>query len=74
VIVWVVTQKMNEGCPLGELGGIFTTEEKALAVCTDPDDCLFPITLDEFLGRESVEIPGCVYPVTEASRPDEGGE
>jgi hypothetical protein len=55
--VWVVAQVLSEDGKTWELGGVFTSRDKALAVCTQPNDAIFPVTLDHFIGRETVAIP-----------------
>ena len=65
--VWVVAQNKSFG-PDGfaldwDLGGIFSTEAKAKAVCTEPGDSYWPVEVDEFLGRETTEPPGHVMPL-----------
>lgn len=50
MIVYAVAQTEKEEW---ELGGIYTTEEKAIAACTLPTDCYWPIELDKDLGRET---------------------
>lgn len=64
--VWVVAQVKganDEGWATDwDLGGVFTTEEKAQAACIDPGDAMWPVTLDKPLGRDTVEPPGITYP------------
>jgi hypothetical protein len=45
-----------------DLGGVFSTQAGARAACTEPGDCYWPITLDVFLGRDTVPTPGAIYP------------
>lgn len=47
--VWVVGQ-VKEGT--WELGGVFTTPERAAAACSKGDG-YWPVELDKFLGRET---------------------
>ena len=64
--LWIVAQVKSftaEGWAQDwDLGGVFSTEEKARAACSGPGDAMWPVTLDEFLGRETVEPPGVAYP------------
>ncbi|HCA86365.1 MAG TPA: hypothetical protein DEQ61_13195 [Streptomyces sp.] len=66
VELWVVAQIKSfdaEGWALDwDLGGVFSTEDKARAACSEPRDAMWPVTLDTFLGRETVEPPDVVYP------------
>jgi len=57
--VWVVGQLYVESW---DLGGIFTTPDQAEAACSSPNDCVFPVPLDEYLGRETVMPPGITFP------------
>lgn len=50
--VWVVGQ---QGKPIWELGGIFSTEEAAIAACTEETDCYWELPMDQDLGRETIE-------------------
>jgi len=45
-----------------ELGGVFSTQEKALGQCTTEDDYVFPIILDDYAGRETVD-PHAYFPI-----------
>jgi hypothetical protein len=64
--VWVVAQVKGldaEGWASDwDLGGIFTTEDRARAACTDPGDAMWPVQLDRTLGRETTAPPGITYP------------
>lgn len=64
--VWVVAQNKTfdeQGWAVDwDLGGVFTTEEKAREACSEPTDAMWPVPLDRPLGRETVEPPGIVYP------------
>jgi hypothetical protein len=65
--VWVVGQ-VRRGDENGwavdwDLGGVFTTEARAREACTEPHDSMWPIYLDEFLGRETIKPPGLQHPV-----------
>jgi len=50
--VWVVGQ---QGKPIWELGGIFSTKEGAIAACTEKTDCYWELPMDQDLGRETIE-------------------
>lgn len=56
--VWVVAQDKTPW----ELRGIFTSEDAARALCTEPEDCLWRVRLDTDLGRETTVFPA-EYPV-----------
>lgn len=64
--VWVVAQVHrfdDQGQAADwDLGGVFTTDSKARAVCTEPGDAMWPVTLDQFLGRDTATPPGLTYP------------
>lgn len=49
--VWAVAQTEKAEW---ELGGIFTTEEKAIAACTLPTDCYWELPVDQDLGRDTI--------------------
>jgi hypothetical protein len=65
--LWIVAQIKSfdsKGWALDwDLGGVFSSEDKARAACTGPSDAVWPVTLDEFLGRDRVEPPGISYPL-----------
>ncbi|MFJ2701873.1 hypothetical protein ACIO3R_01575 [Streptomyces sp. NPDC087428] len=65
--VWVVAQVRSfdaQGWALDwDLGGVFTSEAKARAVCSHPGDAMWPLVLDAFTGRELISPPGLTYPV-----------
>ena len=44
-----------------ELGGVFSSEELAVAACTEPTDCVWPVTMDEVQPRGTVEVGS--YPI-----------
>lgn len=64
--LWVVAQVKSvdaEGWALDwDLAGVFSTEDKARGVCTEPGDCLWPVELDAFAGRPTTPPPGLIYP------------
>lgn len=64
--VWVVAQIKSvdeQGWARDwELGGVFTTEDKARAACSAPWDAMWPATLDELLDRETTAPPGITFP------------
>lgn len=54
--IWIVAQTKADtdgNVTNWELGGVYSTEERALADCTEPTDCYWPATLDESFGRET---------------------
>lgn len=65
--VWVVAQiKATDVAGWAtdwDLGGVFTNETKARAACVEPSDAMWPVNLDEPLGRETVEPPNITWPV-----------
>ncbi len=63
--VWVVVQVKTPDGRTFEIGGIYTTEERALAACTEPTDSMFSIMLDTDLGRETTLVG--VYPAEHAA-------
>lgn len=64
--VWVVAQiKSTDGQGWAtdwDLGGVFSTEYNARAACTEPSDAMWPVQLDQPLGRATVEPPGITHP------------
>jgi hypothetical protein len=64
--VWVVAQikSTNEQgwAEDWDLGGIYTSEPRARAACTQPADAMWPVPLDTDLGRPTIEPPGISYP------------
>jgi hypothetical protein len=72
-IVWVVAQ-VDAVDDAGwatdwELSGVFTTEAKARDACSEPNDAMWPVALDEQLGRETQEPPGITYPAALTEEP-----
>jgi hypothetical protein len=59
--VWVVAQDKTP--EPWELGGIYSTEALAAAACTESGDCYWPVTVDQFLGRETTEMRDAVFPM-----------
>jgi hypothetical protein len=64
--VWIVAQ-INATDADGwatdwDLGGVFTTEQKARGACSQPTDAMWPVELDADLGRETLAPPGITYP------------
>jgi len=45
-----------------DLGGVFSSEEKARERCVGPGDCIWSVSLDQFLGFETISPPGLTYP------------
>lgn len=70
--VWIVAQIKAtdaEGWATGwDLGGVFTSEQKARDACSEPTDAMWSVTLDEPLGRETIEPPGISYPAASAQK------
>jgi len=66
VVVWVVAQIKatdEQGWATDwDLGGVFTTEDKARVACTAPSDAMWPMQLDQALNRQTAEPPGITYP------------
>lgn len=66
VQVWVVAQVRSfdaQGWALDwDLGGVFSSEAKARAVCAGPGDAMWSVSLDAFLGCEAISPPGLTYP------------
>lgn len=69
--VWVLGQVKSQDGSVWEIGGVFSTREKAVAACSDPWDCVFPMKLDEVLSRETVESDDLVYPLAQGA-PQQG--
>jgi len=63
-IIWVVGQYKGGKFPNTnwDLYGVFTTKEKAIAVCNDKSYFIGPVEINKTLGEESVMWPGCLYP------------
>lgn len=68
--VWVVAQvKATDADGWAtdwDLGGIYTSEDKARAACTEPGDAMWEVPLDQNLGRDTVQPPGLTYPARAA--------
>ena len=58
--VWVV-QKWVKDLEF-EFYGVFSTEEKALAICKDETYCIGPVNIDFTCDDERVIWPGLYYP------------
>jgi hypothetical protein len=58
--VWVLAQQDK---PTWELGGIFTSEERAIAACKVRTDGYWEVPLNEDLGRETVIIEAAIFPL-----------
>ncbi|MEU3255925.1 hypothetical protein [Streptomyces sp. NPDC006997] len=67
--VWIMAQNKAFGddgwVTDWELGGIFTSEEQAVAACTEPTDTVWPVTLNEVLPRETTEPPHLRFPLAD---------
>lgn len=68
--VWVMAQiKGYTGEEHGwkwELGGIFTTKEKAIAACVDQNDCIWEDPVDVAFSRET-EYMDAYFPLRHAN-------
>jgi hypothetical protein len=53
----------TDGLIAWAIEGIFDTEEKALEICTDADQFIGPMDLNDDLGRNIEEWPGAYYPI-----------
>ena len=62
-MVWVMGQVKSQDGSVWELGGVFSTEDKAVAACAGAEDCVWPVALDEVLPRETVEEKRGYYPL-----------
>lgn len=60
--VYVVAIVKNEDPLDWEIAGVFTSEAKAAAACTEPSDRYVPIPLDQYLGRDTCILPGETWP------------
>lgn len=64
--VWIVAQiaatNADGWATDWDLGGVFTSEQKARDACSLPTDAMWSVTLDKQLGRETVAPPGITYP------------
>ena len=63
--VWIVVQVKSADGRTFEIGGVYTSEERALAACTEPTDATFALDLDTDYGRETTLVP--VYPPEHAA-------
>jgi hypothetical protein len=77
-VVWIALQVFTHKTDSGEvvqfqLIGVFTTEEKAVAACKEPTDCVAPIQLDAIAPRNEKVLIGAYYPLEPkaATRPME---
>lgn len=61
--VWICGKTLDATAYGWELMGVFTSEEKAVAACTELWHFVGPATLDERLPDESVAWAGCHYPL-----------
>ena len=46
-----------------EFTGVFDSKEKAISACRDSDYLVTPITPNEQLPHESIDIPGAFFPM-----------
>lgn len=61
--VWICGKTLDATAYGWELMGVFTSEEKAVAACTELWHFVGPATLDVRLPDESVAWAGCYYPL-----------
>jgi hypothetical protein len=61
---WMVGQIRQDGW---EFQGIFDDEGLAQAACRFPDYFVQPVTMNESLPHETVQIPGCYFPLGESN-------
>lgn len=61
--LWIMGQTKSPDGSVWELGGVFSSREKAVAACLERTDCVFPATVDEVYGRKTEDAPGCFYPL-----------
>lgn len=58
--VWILGQ-LHDGC--WDLGGVFSTKDKAVAQYRGSSDCVWPVEIDEFLGVETYSPPNLEFPL-----------
>ena len=63
--VWIVGQVKDRATGDWELGGVFTTRDKAISACIHPDDCIWEETLDRAYPRDTSFPPDLVFPLRE---------
>jgi hypothetical protein len=64
-VLWLVGQMINEtdpDHPVWEFGGIFASEEKAIAACRADNYFIAPTSLDYAWPEESMVMPDSYYP------------
>ena len=61
--IWLVGKYIHEAA--WECGGVFDTEEKAVAACHDYRYFVAPLIMNEIAPRESIDFPGAYYPKIE---------
>lgn len=68
--LWVVgdTAAETEHGQVWFIKGVFSSEEKALAACSEESDFIGELTLDEQLPNERMVWPGAYYPLSERSK------
>lgn len=66
--VWVLAHVKDPAAGGWDLGGIFTSREKALAACAHPEDGIWEETLDKAYSREVDEPARTFYPLAEPER------
>jgi len=62
--VFVVGRVKGGGFPdvIWDLVGVFASPKKANNACTNANDCVMPMILDECAPDEPTLHPGCYYP------------
>lgn len=61
--VWIVAQVKDRDTGDWELGGVFTTREKAVAACQHPDDAVWQETVDKPYPRDTSVPRDVFYPL-----------
>ena len=66
--VWICGKTTDESGRSWELLGVFTSEEKAVAACTELWHFVGPAAIDTRLPDESVAWAGCYYPLAKETK------
>ena len=69
--LWLVgkhIQDVGDEATAWEFGGVFATEDEAVAACTADEFFVFPAILGEALPDETYIMPGCYYPRVEPDK------
>jgi hypothetical protein len=66
--LWIVGQYRAETQSgiVCDIQGVFDSKERAIAACRNERYFIAPIALNKELPDETVEMPGCYYPLQEA--------